>query len=86
MGKLLEEKRETEKEEILKPLEKVADELKENKLLGENMILNAAFLIKRNNEKEFDEKVNALGEKFGNRIKFMYVGPLPPFNFIKLSL
>jgi len=86
VGKLLEEKRELEKEEILKPLEKIADDLKENKLLGENMILNTAFLVGRSREKDFDKKVNELGEKLGKRIKFMYVGPLPPFNFIKLSL
>lgn len=86
VGRLLNEKREREKEEILKPLKEIADDLEENKLLGENMILNAAFLVRRDKEKDFDKKVNELGENFGKRIKFMYVGPLPPFNFIKLSM
>lgn len=84
--KLFEEKRETEKKQILEPLIKIAEDLKENKILGEDMILNAAFLVKKTNEKEFDKKVNDLGEKFDRRIKFIYVGPLPPFNFVGLHL
>ena len=86
VGKLLEEKREEEKEKILKPLEKIADDVKENKVLGGDMIVNAAFLVKKIKEKEFDKQVNSLGEKFGRRIKLAYVGPLPPFNFVELHL
>lgn len=86
VGKFLKEKREEEKDKILEPLIKIADDLKENEMLGEDMILNAAFLVKKTKEKEFDKKVNDLGEKFNGRIKFMYVGPLPPFNFVQLHL
>lgn len=86
VGKLFEEKRETEKKQILEHLIRIAEDLKENKILGEDMILNAAFLVKKTNEKEFDKKMNDLGEKFDGRIKFMYVGPLPPFNFVELRL
>lgn len=83
---LLEETRETAKEEILKPLRKIADDTEENKIFGDNMILNAAFLVKKEKEEEFDEALNLLGKKYGQRIKFMYIGPLPPFNFVKFSL
>lgn len=86
VGHLLEEKREEEKEKILKPLEKIADDVKENKVLGGDMIVNVAFLVQKTKEKEFDKQVNSLGEKFGQRVKFAYVGPLPPFNFVELHL
>ncbi|MDP2934435.1 MAG: GvpL/GvpF family gas vesicle protein [bacterium] len=86
VNKLLDEKREKEKEEILKPLKKIADDFKENKLLGDSMILNVAFLVKKTKEKEFDKKVNNVGGKFDGRIKFLYVGPMPPFNFVELHL
>lgn len=86
VAKLLEERKETEKEKILGPLKKIADDLKENRIFGEDMILNAAFLVVKNKEKEFDKVVKALGKKFDQRIKFIYVGPLPPFNFVELHL
>lgn len=84
VGKLLEEKREEEKEKILKPLKRIADDVKENKILGGDMILNAAFLVKKTKEKDFDKQINILGKNFDQRIKFKYVGPLSPFNFIEL--
>lgn len=86
VGKLFEEKREIEKKQILEPLIKIAEDLKENKILGEDMILNAAFLVKKTKEKEFDKVVQTIGKKLDGRIKFMYVGPMPPFNFIELRL
>lgn len=86
VSELLDRKRESEKENILEPIKKIADDVKENRIFGEDMILNAAFLIGKNKEKEFDKAVKALGKKFDQRIKFIYVGPLPPFNFVKFSL
>lgn len=84
--KILGERREAEKERILSPLRKIADDLKENKILGDDMILNAAFLVKKEKEKEFDKQVNALGQQYGKTAKFIYVGPLPPFNFSEFHL
>lgn len=86
VGKILGEKREEEKDKILEPLIKIAVDYKENEMLGEDMVLNAAFLVKKTKEKEFDKVVQAIGKKFDGRIKFMYVGPMPPFNFVELRL
>ena len=83
---LLNQKRDGEKEKILQPLKEIADDLKENKIFGDDMILNAAFLVKKGKEKEFDKQVNMLGRQYGKTVKFIYVGPLSPFNFIKLEL
>jgi len=80
----LEAKRQCEREEIVATLRKTALDYRLNKTYGDNMILNAAFLIDRSREKEFDNQVDELTAKYGKRIKFSYVGPAPPFNFVNL--
>jgi hypothetical protein len=88
LGKMVEAalitKRDREAEQILNALRPVADEIRVNPLLGDTMVLNAAFLVRRNREAEFDAQVNALDEKYAGRITFKYIGPVPPFNFVKV--
>jgi len=86
VASLLEKKKEREANTILKPLKKIAEDFKENKVQLDQVIFNAAFLISKEKEKEFDEEVSKLGEKYDGRIRFLYVGPLPPFNFVELEL
>ncbi|MFN3385410.1 MAG: GvpL/GvpF family gas vesicle protein [Candidatus Thermochlorobacter sp.] len=90
IGKMVEAALEAEKrryrEEILAHLRPLALETVENKLIGEKMLLNAAFLVAASEEERFDQKVNDISESFGKKIKFKYVGTLPPYNFARLSL
>ena len=85
VASLLEKKKEEEANAILKPLKKIAEDFKENKVQLDQVIFNTAFLVSKEKEKEFDEEVSRLGEKYDGRIKFLYVGSLPPFNFVKLE-
>lgn len=82
----LEKEREKYKEEILGVLRPLAEDTKINNVYGEKMIINAAFLVNEDKEPEFDQKVRELDEKYGNKIKFKYVGTLPPFNFVNLVI
>lgn len=82
----LEEKKEREAGEILKPLKKIAEDFKENKVQLDQIIFNTAFLVSKEKEKEFDKEVSILGKRYSGRIKFLYVGRLPPFNFLELRL
>jgi hypothetical protein len=59
---------------------------RDNKPIGEKMILNAAFLIQRAREDEFDAAVNRVARKFGTRLNFKYTGPWPPYNFVNIRL
>jgi hypothetical protein len=59
---------------------------KDNKPIGDKMILNAAFLIERDKEAQFDAAINSIAEKFGNRLNFKYTGPWPPYNFVNIRL
>ncbi|HEY0564491.1 MAG TPA: GvpL/GvpF family gas vesicle protein, partial [Terriglobales bacterium] len=59
---------------------------RDNKPIGDKMILNAAFLIQREREAEFDAAVNEIAKKFGDRLNFKYTGPWPPYNFVNIRL
>ena len=54
--------------------------------LSDTMLLNAAFLVERSREKDFDSAVFGLGEAQKGRLTFNYVGPLPPYSFINMVL
>jgi hypothetical protein len=84
VAEALEAKRRREAEEILEPLTPMCAEVGAGRLLGEKMILNAAFLVERRREAEFDQTVSRLAEERGQRLLFKYVGPAPPFNFADL--
>ncbi|MBI5400399.1 GvpL/GvpF family gas vesicle protein [Candidatus Saganbacteria bacterium] len=90
IGKMVEtalrEENKIYKELILESLISVAEEVKKNNCYGEIMIINAAFLVKREKEAEFDVKVNELDDKYGRFIRFKYTGNLPPFNFVNLII
>ena len=71
---------------IINALTPLAEEVKVNDQYGERMILNAAFLIKNENETEFDKTINSFDEQYGKLISFKYVGTLPPYNFVNLVI
>jgi hypothetical protein len=81
-------KKETEnfKNLILDVLNPLSEDQKLNDNYGEMMILNAAFLIKNSSEPAFDKAVNDLDAKFGHLMTFRYVGTLPPYNFVNLTI
>lgn len=82
----LEKEKEKCKGDILNTLSPLAVEIKTNNTYGELMIINAAFLVEKHREAEFDQRVNELADKYGNKTKFKYVGTLPPFNFVNLVI
>ena len=86
VGESLTLKREGEKEQILKTFKEIADDFKDNKIFGDQMIFNAAFLVSKRKAKLFDQKARNLDEKYNGRIHFKYVGPIPPFDFVKIPV
>jgi hypothetical protein len=55
------------------------------RILEDDMIFNRAFLVKRENEALFDQLLAAIAARCADRMTFRYVGPVPPYNFIKLQ-
>ncbi|MBI2677194.1 MAG: GvpL/GvpF family gas vesicle protein [Candidatus Koribacter versatilis] len=72
--------------EIYEALRPVCVASRDNKPIGDKMIMNAAFLIHRDKEPDFDEAVNKIAQRFGDRLNFKYTGPWPPYNFVNIRL
>ncbi len=82
----LDEKKKAEAEKIIQPLMPKCVDFVMNDTLGDNMVLNSAFLIDRMQEREFDDSVNELNDKYKARFKFKYIGPTAPYNFVNLPI
>ncbi len=80
----LEEKKRQEAQALLDSLTGLAEDFRENRILGDRNILNASFLVTKEKEEEFDQKINELQQKFGERTKLDYFGPIPPYNFVEV--
>jgi hypothetical protein len=71
---------------IYEGLRKVCVASHHGKPIGDKMILNAAFLVERNREAEFESMVHQVAHDLGDRLNFKYTGPWPPYNFVNIHL
>jgi hypothetical protein len=69
--------------EALKP---AAVASRSNKPIGDRMLLNGAFLVERDREREFDERVKEISRRYEELLTFKYTGPWPPYNFVNIKL
>jgi predicted polyphosphate/ATP-dependent NAD kinase len=90
VGKMVEEalqkKKDQEADKIVDALRRIAFEYKLNKTIGDEMFINAAFLVDKGREKEFDNIMDDLSEEYKDRIRFLYAGPVPVFNFVNIVI
>lgn len=84
--KALQKKKEEEAERIVDALRRIAFDHRFNKTIGDKMFINAAFLVDKGREKEFDNIMDGLSDEYRDRIKFVYAGPLPVFNFVNITI
>lgn len=82
--KALEARKRRDEQTILDSLYGLWVERKLNSPFGDQMITNAAFLVKRDNEEAFDRHVEKMTARYDGRMIFKYVGPVPPCNFIEI--
>jgi hypothetical protein len=71
--------------DILEQLREVSVASRINKPIGDKMIMNAAFLISRDQETAFDAKVKSIAGRF-DKLTFKFTGPWPPYNFVNIRL
>jgi hypothetical protein len=71
--------------EILDRLRDVAVASRINKPIGDKMIMNAAFLVSRDQESAFDSRVKSIAAEH-EKLTFKYTGPWPPYNFVNIRL
>jgi hypothetical protein len=82
----LEERANTFVSEIYERLKPVSVASRSSKVIGENMIMNVAFLVDRSLEEAFDEAVKGLNDRYHDVLSFKYTGPWPPYNFVNIKL
>lgn len=90
IGKMVEEalarKKEKEALNIVEALKVAAFDYRLNRTIGDQIFMNASFLVDTGREKEFDNIMDDLSQDYKKRIKFKYAGPLPVFNFVDIVI
>jgi hypothetical protein len=84
--KALDHKRMKTEKDMLSQLLPLCVDHRKNPVFGDQMITNSAFLIFKHREAAFDQAVNDLAETHAAQLKFKYVGPVPPCNFVEMSI
>ena len=82
----MDKKRALESEELLDSLRPLASDIHLQDIIVDRMVLNAAFLIQRDLEPQFDAAIQRLDADHSDRMLFKYVGPAPPYNFVNLTI
>jgi hypothetical protein len=71
--------------EFLQRLRDVSVASRVNRAIGDKMIMNAAFLVQRDQEQAFDKRIKEIAFAF-DKLTFKYTGPWPPYNFVNIRL
>ena len=82
----LEEKKKAEAEELLETLKPLSLEWRENQVYGDMNLINAAFLLPKEKEADFDKVISDLQEKYGDRKQLKYTKSLVPYNFVEIVI
>ena len=72
--------------DIYEVLQGAAIASRSNKVIGDKMIMNAAFLVARDKQDRFDQTVHEIGKRYEGKLSFKYTGPWPPYNFVTIRL
>ncbi|MBX3224226.1 MAG: GvpL/GvpF family gas vesicle protein [Labilithrix sp.] len=72
-------------QEIFDALRPASVASRANRPIGDRMIMNAAFLVRRDKEADFDRIVKQIGANHA-QLTFKYTGPWPPYNFVNIRL
>jgi len=67
-------------------LEGLSERFEEGKIIDQDIVMNASFLVNKKREQEFYDKLEELEKKYEKKLKFLCVGPLPPYNFTKIEV
>lgn len=57
-----------------------------HELMDDRMVMNTAFLMEKDKEKDFDARINELDARYKDQLHFKCVGPLPPYSFSTIEV
>ncbi len=85
LGKLVRQcllkKKVSSREQIISQLKECAESYCDHDVMDDIMILNTAFLLRKEMGKEFDRRVQYLDHAFLGKVSFKVIGPLPLYSF-----
>ena len=84
--KALDKKRERYADEILNVLKTISQNFKVHELMDDKTVMDIAFLINKEKQKSFEEKIEELNSRFNEKLNFRCVGPLPSYSFYTLEI
>ena len=82
----LEAKKEKEAGRLLAALKLLCVDVKVNPVYGDMNISKLAFLVTKEKERKFDQKISDLAKKYQPRKEIKYFGPVPPYNFVEVTI
>jgi hypothetical protein len=71
--------------DFLSSLQETSHDRKELKLFSDRLILNEAYLVKKEKMDDFSEEVSRLTSKYED-VKVQYSGPWPAYNFVDIYI
>jgi len=90
VGLLVKQHADREKQQMSQQIQAMLNDLAEDSrahdLMDDRMVLNSAFLIRKDLQEDFDDQVRRLNSHFGDSLDFRCVGPLPPYSFHTLEV
>jgi len=90
LGKMVYEslgrRREDHQREIIEFLASCSIDRQKNALLDDSFVMNVAFLIDKERQDEFDERLEELDKRTGCALNFRRIGPLPPYSFATIEM
>jgi len=90
MGRRVKSALDERKNEYVKDIHSILGDLsngfKENKITDQDTIMNASFLVDKEKEQKFYDKLEEQEKKYEKKLKFLCVGPLPPYNFTEIEI
>jgi Gas vesicle synthesis protein GvpL/GvpF len=82
----IDRRRERDTRQALERLAPLAIDTREEALATAEAAFNLAFLVERDRVDGFSQAVKRLADEVGDRLRFRYLGPLPPYSFADAQL
>jgi hypothetical protein len=84
VAKAIGRKREVDAARILQALTPLALDVQIGEPNNDRIVVNASFLVEREQMPPFDGAVDEVGREQAGRMRLKYTGPLPPHSFVQL--
>lgn len=89
-GSMIENSLNKKKEEYASQIQNIlntaSENLKAHELMDDKMVINTAFLIDKDKQKDFYKKIEDLNTDFNEKLNFRCVGPLSSYSFYTLEI